>query len=464
MTEPLHTGSHDLPVTDDLAAFMRTGWADTRRAGMAALPVAPWAAKRRAALAARFPGERLVVPSGTLKVRSNDCDYLFRPHSAFAYLTGAGEPDEVLVIEPSGEARLYVRPRSPRDEGQEFYRDRRYGEFWVGRRPDPAEAAELYQIECADLRRLELNGPARVLRGVDARVDALVAPGGGDTELECFLSEMRLVKDEWEIGELQSAVDSTVRGFEDVVRALPSALGHPRGERYLEGVFGLRSRLEGNTVGYDSIVASGAHACVLHWIRNDGALRSGDLLLLDAGVETDTLYTADVTRTLPLSGRFGTVQRQVYELVYEAQTAAIAALRPGARFRDFHLAAMRVICEGLHDWGLLKDSPDTLMETGLYRRYTLCSSGHMLGLDVHDCARARAEAYLDGVLEEGQVLTVEPGLYLQPDDLTLPGELRGLGVRIEDDLVITADGARLMSSALPRRPDEVERWMADLLR
>jgi Xaa-Pro aminopeptidase len=258
-------------------------------------------------------------------------------------------------------------------------------------------------------------------------------------------------------------VDATVRGFEDVVRALPRAAGHPRGERYLEGVFGLRARLEGNATGYESIVASGAHACVLHWIRNDGALRAGDLLLLDAGVEADTLYTADVTRTFPLSGRFSAVQRQAYELVYEAQTAAIATLRPGARFRDFHLAAMRVICDGLRDWGVLKGSADELMETGLYRRYTLCSSGHMLGLDVHDCAKSRAEVYLDGVLEEGHVLTVEPGLYFQPDDLTLPEELRGIGIRIEDDLVVTAEGATLMSSGLPRRAGEVESWMNHLL-
>ncbi|MCA2222546.1 aminopeptidase P family protein [Nonomuraea aurantiaca] len=460
MTEPLNTGSHDLPVTEALAAFMRTGWADTRRTDVAALPIAPWAARRRAALAARFPGERLVVPSGTLKVRSNDSDYRFRPHSAFSYLTGAGEPGDVLVIEPSGEATLYLRPRSPREDGEEFYRDRRYGEFWVGRRPDLEEAAELYQIGCAHIRELSLTGPARVLGGVDAAVDALLP---GDAEFEGFLSEMRLIKDAWEIGELQSAVDATARGFEDVVRALPAALGHPRGERYLEGVFGLRSRLEGNAAGYDSIVASGAHACVLHWIRNDGRLDPSDLLLLDAGVESDTLYTADITRTLPLSGRFSPVQRQAYELVYEAQTAGIAALKPGARFRDFHLAAMRVISEGLHDWGLLRDSPDALMESGLYRRYTLCSSGHMLGLDVHDCARARSEVYLDGILEEGQVLTVEPGLYLQPDDLTLPAEFRGLGIRIEDDLVITADGARLMSAALPRHPAEVESWMAGLL-
>jgi Xaa-Pro aminopeptidase len=462
MTEQLNTGSHDLPITEALAAFMRTGWADTRRTGVTSLPVAPWAAKRRAELAARFPGERLVVPSGTLRTRSNDSDHRFRPHSAYAYLTGAGEPGDVLVIEPSGESRLYVRPRSPREEGQEFYRDRRYGEFWVGRRPDLAEAGELYQVECAHIRELALRGPARVLRGVDASIDAQVQGSEGDAEFERFLSEMRLIKDEWEVGELQSAVDATARGFEDVVRALPQALGHPRGERYLEGVFGLRSRLEGNAVGYDSIVASGAHACVLHWIRNDGALRPGDLLLLDAGVESDTLYTADVTRTLPLSGRFTGIQRQAYELVYEAQSAAIATLRPGARFRDFHLAAMRTICEGLRDWGLLKGSTDALVESGLYRRYTLCSSGHMLGLDVHDCARARAEVYLDGVLEEGQVLTVEPGLYFQPDDLTLPEELRGMGIRIEDDLVVTAGGARLMSSALPRHPDEIESWMSSL--
>lgn len=470
MTEKLNTGSHDLPVSDALTAFMRTGWADTHRDDLTALPLAAYTAKRRAALAARFPGERLIIPSGTLKVRSNDTDYRFRAHSAFTYLTGDQEPDNVLVIEPSGNATLFLRPRSPRSApgkaGQEFYRDRRYGEFWVGRRADLAEAEALYLIDCASIETIDevLKGPARVLRGVDSSVDALVSSDGApekDEELAVFLSEMRLIKDEWEVAELQFSVDATVRGFEDVVRALPAALAHRRGERYLEGIFGLRSRLEGNSVGYDSIVASGAHACVLHWIRNDGRLNENEMLLLDAGVETDNLYTADITRTIPLSGRFSPIQRQIYELVYEAQTAAIATLRPGVRFRDFHRAAMRVIAEGLHDWGVLKVGPDEAMEAdnGLYRRYTLCSSGHMLGIDLHDCAKARAETYLDGVLQEGQVLTVEPGLYLQPDDLTLPPELRGIGVRIEDDLVITADGARLMSAGLPRHPDEVEGWM-----
>jgi Xaa-Pro aminopeptidase len=302
-----------------------------------------------------------------------------------------------------------------------------------------------------------------VLAGTDPAVDALA--GCPSLELASTLAELRLVKDEWEVAQLQLAVDHTTAGFADVVRALPAALRHGRGERWLEGTFNLRARAEGNGTGYETIVASGAHACVLHWIRNDGPLDPSKLLLLDAGVETDTLYTADITRTLPLSGTFSPVQRDVYQLVLAAQEAGIAALRPGARFRDFHLAAMRVIAEGLHEWGVLRIPVEEAMrpDSGLYRRYTLCSSGHMLGLDVHDCAKARAETYLDGVLAEGHVLTVEPGLYLQPDDETLPLELRGLGVRIEDDLVITADGARLMSGALPRTVEGIERWMGELL-
>ncbi|WP_137991395.1 aminopeptidase P family protein [Streptomyces vilmorinianum] len=446
-----HTTSHDLSVSPELAAFMARGWAPSPLPQDARVPGSGLTPARRARLSARFPGERLIVPAGELRVRSNDCDHRFRPHSAYAWLTGLTGEDQaghVLVLEPDGErgheAVLHVRPRSSRDGGEEFYRDRRYGEFWVGRRPDLAEAERLTGIRC-----VRLDDGGALPPGRDAATD---------TELASVLSELRLVKDVWEVSQLQAAVDHTTTGFEDVVRALPRALAHPRGERWIEGIFDLRARAEGNGTGYETIAASGAHACVLHWIRNDGRLDRDDLLLLDAGVETDTLYTADITRTLPLSGRFSPVQRQVYELVLAAQEAGIAALRPGASFRDFHRAGMRVIAEGLADWGVLKDA------TGdLYRRYTLCSSGHMLGLDVHDCAQARAETYLDGVLAEGHVLTVEPGLYFQPDDETLPPELRGIGVRIEDDLVITEGGARLMSDALPRTPDAIESWMGALL-
>jgi Xaa-Pro aminopeptidase len=481
-TEPapppkFRTGSHDLPVSAALDAFMGTGWATPQAAQPTLHPAASYAAVRRAALSARFPGERLVIPSGVLTARSNDQDYRFRPHSAFVHLTAAQEPEWCLLLEPGRQghrATLYVRANAPRTDGA-FYRDRRYGELWVGPSPSVAEAAASFGLECKPLAGLagdlEAAGgshghaPTRLLRGVDPSVDALLPDGGAaDLLLESALSELRLVKDEWEVAEITAAVDATVRGFEDVVRALPAAVSSARGERWVEGVFHHRARLEGNGLGYETIAASGAHACVLHWIRNEGALREGDLLLLDAGVEMGSLHTADVTRTLPVNGRFSPAQREVYDLVLRAQDAGIAAVRPGARFRDFHRAAMAVIAEGLEAWGILPvPAAEALQpDSGLYRRYTLCSSGHMLGLEVHDCAQARAETYLDGILEVGHVLTVEPGLYLQPDDLTLPEELRGIGVRIEDDVVVTPDGCRILSSALPREADEVEAWMARL--
>ncbi|GGX97769.1 hypothetical protein GCM10010510_49010 [Streptomyces anandii JCM 4720] len=284
---------------------------------------------------------------------------------------------------------------------------------------------------------------------------------GADEELRTALSEMRLVKDEFEIADLRFACEATARGFEDVVRVLGSAAPTP--ERLIEGTFRTRARVEGNDVGYGSICAAGPHATTLHWVRNDGEARPGDLLLLDAGVETRNLYTADVTRTLPVDGRFTPLQREVYEAVFAAQEAGIAAVRPGAGYRDFHEAAQRVLAERIAAWGLFgRRSAAEAFELGLHRRWTLAGTGHMLGLDVHDCARARTKTYVDGTLEAGMVLTVEPGLYFQPDDLTVPAELRGTGVRIEDDVLVTADGNENLSAGLPRRADEVEDWMARL--
>jgi Xaa-Pro aminopeptidase len=234
-------------------------------------------------------------------------------------------------------------------------------------------------------------------------------------------------------------------------------------ERWLEGVFGLRARVEGNDVGYGSICAAGTHACILHWTDNDGEVREGDLVLLDMGVEGHELYTADVTRTLPVNGTFTPRQREVYTLVYESQEAAIEACKPGADFLAPHKAAMKVLAEGLERMGILASAEAALAEDSqLYRRYTLHGVSHMLGIDVHDCAQARDEMYTKGQLAEGYVLTIEPGLYFQPDDLTVPEDLRGIGVRIEDDVVVTRDGCRNLSAALPRHPDEVEAWMAAL--
>jgi Xaa-Pro aminopeptidase len=220
----------------------------------------------------------------------------------------------------------------------------------------------------------------------------------------------------------------------------------------------------GNDIGYDSIVGGGRHATTLHWIENSGPVTPGELVLLDMGAEATSLYTADVTRTLPVDGTFSPLQRELYSLVLEAQQAGIDAVRPGAAFRAPHRAAMEVLVRGLDGLGLLPVSPEESLspDSLVHTRWTLHGTSHMLGMDVHDCAAADTGIYPGGDLEEGMVLTVEPGLYFQEDDLLVPEELRGVGIRIEDDVVVTADGARNLSAALPRDPDEVEAWMARL--
>ncbi|GAA3373126.1 aminopeptidase P family protein [Streptomyces sannanensis] len=457
-------------VSDELAANMQSGWADTELHDLQPIAQAEHTARRRAALSARFPGERLVIPAGNLKTRSNDTEYSFRASTEYVYLTGDQTQDGVLVLEPKGdthEATIYLLPRSDRENG-EFWLDGQ-GELWVGRRHSLSEAGQLLGLPAQDVRELpaqlkEATGPVRNVRGHDAAIEAALTDkvtAERDEELRTYLSEARLVKDEFEIAELQKACDSTARGFEDVVKVLDKA--EATSERYIEGTFFLRARVEGNDVGYGSICAAGPHATTLHWVRNDGAVRSGDLLLLDAGVETNELYTADVTRTLPINGRFTELQRKIYDAVYEAQEAGIAAVKPGAKYRDFHDAAQRVLAEKLVEWGLFGDlDVEKVLELGLQRRWTLHGTGHMLGLDVHDCAVARTETYVEATLEAGMVLTVEPGLYFQADDLTVPEEYRGIGVRIEDDILVTEDGNRNLSAGLPRRADEVESWMAGL--
>ncbi|MFD3941625.1 aminopeptidase P family protein [Streptomyces sp. NPDC058579] len=456
-------------VSDELAENMKSGWADTELHDLRPIAQAAHTAARRAALSARFPGERLVIPAGNLKTRSNDTEYSFRASTEYAYLTGDQTEDGVLVLEPTKtghRATIYLLPRSDRENG-EFWLDGQ-GELWVGRRHSLTEAEQLLGIPAKDVRELtaalkEATGPVRAVRGHDAGIEAALTDkvtAERDEELRVFLSEARLVKDEFEIAELQKACDSTARGFEDVVKVLDKA--EATSERYIEGTFFLRARVEGNDVGYGSICAAGPHATTLHWVRNNGPVRSGDLLLLDAGVETNELYTADVTRTLPINGRYTELQRKIYDAVYEAQEAGIAAVKPGAAYRDFHDAAQRVLAEKLVEWGLVEGPADRVLELGLQRRWTLHGTGHMLGMDVHDCAAARTEAYVDTTLEPGMCLTVEPGLYFQADDLSVPEEYRGIGIRIEDDILVTEDGNRNLSDSLPRRSGEVEAWMAGL--
>lgn len=461
----LKTEQHDPAVPEAYAAFMRTGW-DDRPADVQRHPVADPAARRRTRLAEQFPGERLVLPGGGYKVRAFDTDYRFRADTAHAYYCGNQTSDATLVVEPDGSAVLYARPRAGR-ESDEFFRDRQYGALWAGKRPSAEELSAALGIEVRHVDDLEADlakgAKTRVHRGVSPAVDALVEPDDErDAELARMVSEQRLVKDAWEVAELQAAIDATVLGFEDCVREWDRVVEH--GERWLEGTFFRRARTMGNDLGYDSIVACGPNATTLHWIENSGPITPGKLLLCDMGVEGANLYTADITRTMPVSGTFTPLQRDLYSLVFSAQEAGLAALRPGAKFLAGHDAAMVVLAGGLADLGLLPVSVEEALdpESKVYARWTLHGVSHMLGMDVHDCGHAAPEAYRDADLVEGMVLTVEPGLYFQADDLLVPEELRGIGIRIEDDVVVTADGVENLSTALPRTPEAVEEWMASL--
>ncbi|PFG40587.1 Xaa-Pro aminopeptidase [Georgenia soli] len=482
------------PTSQAFRTFIADGWGPRPDALPERSPAADHAAARRAALGRLFPGERLVVPAGQLVTRNNDNDYRFRPHSAFAHLTGLGteqEPDAVLVLHPlngqeeTHEAALYFRPRAGRDT-EEFYADSRYGELWVGVRPSLEEMSAQTGLRTehidafADALAKDVGAgqvQIRVVPQADAAVEAQVAAvrsqagltegaAEADAALAEALSELRLRKDAYEIGEVRAAVAATAKGFEDIVRNLPRAVDHPRGERVIEGVFGARAREEGNGLGYDTIAAAGNHANTLHWIRNDGAVRPGQLVLIDAGVEVDSLYTADVTRTLPVDGVFTDAQRKVYQAVLDAADASFArAGQPGAKFRDLHAAAMEVLADRLAEWGMLPGTAEESLdpEGQYHRRWMVHGTSHHLGLDVHDCAQARREMYLDADLEPGMVFTIEPGLYFREDDLKVPEELRGIAVRIEDDILVREDGSvENLSAGLPRTPDDVESWMARL--
>ncbi|MDQ0613357.1 Xaa-Pro aminopeptidase [Microbacterium sp. W4I4] len=444
------------PFPQGFLDTISTGWADRPESMPAPRAQAEFAAARRAKVSAAFPGKRLVVPAGSFKQRSNDTDYPFRAHSAFLHLTGwetDAQPDSLLVFEPTDaghDVTLYFRERADRSTS-EFYSDATIGEFWIGPRPSLAGVAADLTVETAHV-------DAFVAGDADVVVDE-------DDDLTRFVSEMRLVKDEFEIAEMRTAVAVTASGFDDIIRELDRAVAHPRGERVVEGIFHQRARSDGNWEGYDTIAASGPHACYLHWTRNDGTVVPGDLILIDAGVEVDSQYTADITRTLPVNGKFSDVQRRVYEVVLEAADAAFAAAKPGVRFRSVHEAAMAVIAKRTAEWGLLPVTAEEALDAdkgGQQRRYMVHGTSHHLGIDVHDCAQARREMYYDGILEAGMVFTIEPGLYFQIDDLTVPEELRGIGVRIEDDILMTEDGPVNLSADIPRTADDVEAWIARL--
>lgn len=441
--------------------YMGSNWASKKEALPKKAAVAKYAAKRRDAVAKAFKGKVLVFEAGAAKTRSNDTEYIYRAHSAFAHLTGWGSatvPDSVLVIDARGKTAksvVFFRETAGHNS-DEFFANAAIGEFWVGKRPSLNQVAALLDIETQSLTSFKSF--------LKALPKEKIHNLNKDEKLAQFVSELRLIKDEYEIAEMRKAVAASVKGFESAARSLKQAVGHPRGERIVETAFYAQARIEGNGLGYETISASGPHACTLHWITNDGPVNKNDLILLDAGVEVESLYTADVTRTLPVSGKFTDIQRKIYEAVLEAADAGFKAAKPGAKFSDVHQAAMNVIAKKTAEWGLIGITAEESLhpDVQLHRRWMVHGTSHHLGIDVHDCAQARREMYMEATIEPGMVFTIEPGLYFHENDLSVPKEYRGIGVRIEDDVLITQNGVENLTAALPRKSKDVEKWLAKL--
>lgn len=420
-------------------------------------------AQRRARLLAHVGDGIAIIPTAPERVRNRDTHHPYRFDSYFWYLTGFPEPEAVLVL-AGGKSILFCREQ---DAEREIWDGFRYG-------PEAARQAfgfdEAWPIACLDEKLPELladrpclwhalghdpDWDARIAKALNAvRAQARSGKRAPATlhDLRQVLDAMRRVKDAAELELMQRAADITSAGH---VRAM-AACRPGMAEYELEAELTYEFRRRGATAhAYPPIVAGGANACILHYIDNDKLLGAGSLVLIDAGCEVAG-YAADITRTFPVDGRFSAIQKDCYELVLAAQAAAIAAIRPGADFMAPHTAAVRVLTQGMVDLGLLHGEVDGLIESGAYQRFYMHRTGHWLGLDVHDAGEYKCGAdWVD--LAPGMVLTVEPGLYIRPA-ADVPPHLHGLGIRIEDDVVVTADGCRVYTHA-PKTVAEIEEVM-----
>ncbi len=421
--------------------------------------------ERRARFVAQLGEGVAIFPGGHLVRRVNDVDHVFRQRSDLLYLTGFDHPNAVAVISQRGLV-LFVEPRD------------RDAETWHGRRPGVDGAIEQFGADTAypvsELRRrlpdLLQNLPRLFHRfGEDVELDRAIVEtlaelrSKGRTGITApneisdphvILDEMRLRKDAHELTLMRHAAEIS----HDAHRAAARAASPGGYEFELEAELAYVFRKRGGAgAAYPSIVAAGENATILHYTENTGLLREGELVLIDAGVEFGG-YASDVTRTYPIGGRFQQPHADVYQAVLAAQRATLEAVRPGTSLRELHDVAVRSLSQSLIDLGALTCSLDQAIADELYKRFYMHGTGHFLGLDVHDVGSHRVEGK-PRPLEPGMVFTVEPGLYFRPDEPDCPAELRGIGVRIEDDVVIVDDGYEVLTRSIPKEPSAVETWM-----
>ncbi len=427
--------------------------------------------ENRKRLMANLPaGSAALVYSGDEQFRNRDADYPFRVHSDFYYLTGFDEPEATLLLlkTAAGEEKTiaFVRPKDPE------------AETWTGRRLGVEAAVEVLGVDEAyeKAQRAEklpelIKGVERlyvsfseaaywwpvllpVMKALKQYVREGVAPPEQLQDLDGILHELRLIKQPWEVKQIRQAAQISVQGHLAAMRAACRA----ETERQIATalVCGLYDQ-GAEALSFNPIVASGANACILHYTQNHAPVDPKGLVLVDAGAEKG-YYAGDITTTFPARGRFSAEQKALYELVLAAQSAAKRHVRPGEPYDAYHQAAVQVLTEGLVALGLLKGSVETLIEEKAYTRFYMHKTGHWLGLDVHDVGKYRLKGQWRP-LEAGMVLTVEPGVYVAADDETVAPQWRGIGIRIEDDLLVTETGHEVLTEGLPRTVDEIEAFM-----
>jgi Xaa-Pro aminopeptidase len=423
--------------------------------------------QRRETFARRMGGGVAVLRTAPERIRNRDAHYPYRFDSYFYYLCGFPEPDAVLVL-LAGQAPkslLFCRDKDPERE------------IWDGFRYGPEAAREAFAVdEAHSIARLDelmpqllANQPtvfcdiggdaawdARLigwLNQVRSQVRSGVAAPSEIRDIRASLDDMRLRKDAMELDNMRRAAQISSQAHRRAMQATRPGMREFQIEAELLHEF---RRHGAQAPAYTPIVAGGANSCVLHYVRNDAELRDGDLLLIDAGCEVEG-YASDITRTFPVNGRFSGAQRDIYELVLAAQAAAVSQVRPGNEWEDPHRAAVRVLAQGMIDFGLCKGTLDAVVESGDYRRFFMHRTGHWLGMDVHDAGDYKRDGeWLK--LEPGMVLTVEPGCYVRPGE-GVPEKFWNIGVRIEDDALVTADGCDILTREAPKRVVDVEALM-----
>ena len=415
------------------------------------------------------PRSVAIIPGAREATRSNDTNYRFRQDSDFFYLTGFEEPDAIAVVKPSEDNKyvLFVRPRDPERE------------IWDGRRAGVEGAMSEFGAHAAfpiaefKNKLREILDEADILYyrlGLNRELDEMIIqeivsmrawnrkpihPPETIVDPATIVHEMRVIKSPDELEIMQTSADIAAEAHREAMKAARPGMPEYELEALIEQIFRRRGAAG---PAYTSIVGAGANATVLHYINNDGVLRDGDLLLIDAGAEYKG-YASDITRTFPINGRYTQAQRDIYDLVLKAQMQCVEMVRPGVTHEQLKKHSIEVLTEGMVELGLLKGEPEELIKESKHEQFYMHGLGHMLGIDVHDVGRYYFNKE-SRALEPGVVMTVEPGIYIAPDTKDIPEKYLGIGVRIEDDVLCTNNGPKVLTDKVPKQPEEIEALMA----